>query len=103
MGEQMSLMQRVLGSAINWAVERYFPTSVFYGAFDPFAAFDEASKGDMTSRLATMAIIRRVQEMGADEIKAEIEGMTIKGEPVGDWLVIVRRKGCDLTDETQST
>lgn len=102
MSERLSLVQRALRPVINWAVERYFPTSVFYGAFDPFAAFEAASKGDMISRLATMAMIRRVQEMGADEIKAEIEGMTIKGEPVGDWLVIVQRKGAAPTANTSN-
>lgn len=92
MSKRLSLTQRLLRPVINWAVERYFPTSVFYGDFDPFEAFAQA-EGVMISRLATMSMIRRVVDAEVDEIKADIEGMTIKGEPVGDWTVIVRRKG----------
>lgn len=86
----MTFMQRILRPVLNFMVERYFPKGAFYG-HDFFRAFEEAEI-DHAPSATTAAGCLLISAMSKDyqtEMIITVEGITLNGEPKGDWRLIV--------------
>ena len=88
---ELTLPQRMMRPIINFLVERFYPAGCFYGDGDPMRTFDGNSGGTI-GRAAVMVLIRKVSDSGADKLGADFDGVTVNGEPIGDWRVTVQRK-----------
>jgi len=88
----LTLMQRALRPILNWAVERYFPKGCFFGMeyFDMFREF-EKEDGSQLGQASALWITHNMHDQDADELDMRIKGLTIRGEPVGDFHIVVTR------------
>ena len=48
---------------------------------------------DMVIQAATVGMCRRAHEMNAGKWEVELEGVTVKGVPIGDWKITYERVG----------
>lgn len=85
---KLSVTQKLLRPVINWLVETFFPSGAFYG-HDFFDIFKDLEKeGYGIAQASTAFITHNMHRMNAEKVKFEIEGVTINGEPVGDFEII---------------
>lgn len=91
---ELSMSQRLARPVVNFLVERFFPSGLFFYGKGPLSAFEkvDAERGEKAiGYTAALFLMRRCHEESADELSVEAVGVTINGENIGDWRVTVSR------------
>lgn len=87
----MKRTQRFLRPIINWAVERFFPDSMFYGNDLPTKLGADSPMRAMVSETPALSLAVQCSLAGADEMTVDVTGLIYKGESIGDWQVTIKR------------
>lgn len=82
----LTTVQKMLRPIINWTVERFFPNGAFYG-HSFHNAFIEVNRGSKLGQASVSWIVHNMHEMNAESVKFELNGMSINGILVGDFVI----------------
>jgi hypothetical protein len=89
---QFTFTQKLLRPIINFAVERFFPESCFYGMgfLKPFSDFD-AGREQTAGYGSAMYLVNRVHDAGKKHMTIDLGGVTFQGKDIGSWKIVVER------------
>jgi hypothetical protein len=81
----------MLKQLINWLVETHYPDGAFYGGrfFDAFKKYQKED-GNL-AQASTLWITHNMHRLDKDTLEVKIKGLTINGEPVGDFFITAER------------